>query len=799
MQFRRFAWAGITVFLLAVSLSGSSSAQSLGHGPPDGGAPTGLIPQPAPSRALVGANPGFRGQAERAVRASGGRIRSFHEQGDFFVVDTPSLARDWARLMRGRPGVRFAEPDYVVKSSVEPNDPEWFRMWGLKKIGMPTVWDRSKGSKDVVVGVIDTGVDYRHSDITTAQMWVNPRETSNGVDDDQNGYVDDLHGADCRNNDGDPMDDHGHGTHVAGTIGAASNNSKGVPGINWDVKVMALKFMDSSGSGFLSDAVKCLDYAVRNGAHVTNNSWGGGGYSQALFDAINRARVANQLFVAAAGNEGIDLDQNPSYPASYPHDNIISVAATNSSDIQASFSNFGRRSVDLAAPGVGIFSTVLNGGYASWNGTSMAAPHVTGTAALLMAVHGPDVPYKNLIDAIYRNVDIVGDLTRKVATGGRLNAVRAAQGTVSLKAPAPVPAPGWAWGYNAWGQLGTGGANDQIAPVLTSSPADLTEVSAGFVHSLALTEEGTVRAWGYNEYGQLGNSTRSHSKTPVVVQGATDMKQVSAGLLHSTALEEDGTVWDWGWNAVGQLGDGTTLDRAIPVQVSGLDHVVQVSAGGLHNLALKDDGTVWAWGWNAVGQLGDGTTINRHVAVKVPGLTDVAWVAAGGLHSLAVGKDGSLWSWGWNHFGQLGDRTTVDRHRPVLVTNASNVYMAAAGYVHSLALKEDRTVLGWGFNALGQVGNGTTTDQHSATPVFCSGGAPGCANSSNSAVWLSAGGYHSLAMTQDGSVWGWGYNAFGLLGDGSTTNRLVPARGGGGGQFQDISAGFFHNLALGTR
>ena len=221
-------------------------------------------------------------------------------------------------------------------------------------------------------------------------MWRNPGETgdgreSNGVDDDGNGYVDDWRGWDWANDDNNPQDDMNHGTHVAGTIGALGNNGQGIAGVNWNVKIMALKFLDSHGDGDLADAVEALRYATAMGVRITNSSWGGGPFSQAMFDALKAADAQGALFVAAAGNSGADNDAAPVYPASYDVPNVIAVAATDQDDVLASFSNRGRASVDLAAPGTQVYSTVLGGGYDWGTGTSMSAPHVSGTAALAAA------------------------------------------------------------------------------------------------------------------------------------------------------------------------------------------------------------------------------------------------------------------------------------------------------------------------------------------------------------------------------------------------------------------------------
>jgi subtilisin family serine protease/subtilisin-like proprotein convertase family protein len=335
------------------------------------------------------------------------------------------------------PSVLYVEPDYRIglTSTVVGNDPTLGSLWALNNTAQTggtvdadidafEAWSTTTGSSSTLVAVIDTGIDYTHPDLA-ANIWVNAGEiVGNGIDDDGNGYVDDIHGYDFVNNDGDPMDDNGHGTHVAGTIGAVGNNGIGVAGVNWNVQIMGLKFLGADGSGYVSDAVRALDYAVDNGASVTNNSWGGGGYSQSLFDAIDRARSVGQIFVAAAGNAASNNDSTAAYPANYNLDNVISVAATDHNDNLASFSNYGASTVDLAAPGVSILSTTPGNNYATYSGTSMATPHVTGVIALLQSQH-PEWSSTQIIDQILATVDPVASLQGKTITGGRLNAAAA--------------------------------------------------------------------------------------------------------------------------------------------------------------------------------------------------------------------------------------------------------------------------------------------------------------------------------------------------------------------------------------
>jgi subtilisin family serine protease len=344
----------------------------------------------------------------------------------------PGTSVDEAVLAyQGSPSVEYAMPDYTVRLSLTPNDPSFGSLYGLHNVGQsggtadadidaPEAWDVSTGSSSMVVAVIDTGIDYNHPDLFS-NIWVNQGEIpGNSLDDDGNGFIDDVHGYDFVNNDGDPMDDNSHGTHVAGTIGAIGNNGVGVVGVNWNVKMMALKFLSAGGSGSTSNAVRALDYAVAEGAKITNNSWGGGGFSSALSDAITRAQAAGQIFVAAAGNSNNNNDLSPFYPANYSQDNVVAVAASDRNDLKASFSSYGATTVDLAAPGVSILSTTPGNTYSFFNGTSMATPHVAGAMALVWSIH-PEWTYRQVIDQVLNTVDPLPAFAGITVTGGRLN------------------------------------------------------------------------------------------------------------------------------------------------------------------------------------------------------------------------------------------------------------------------------------------------------------------------------------------------------------------------------------------
>eukprot|EP00931_Biecheleriopsis_adriatica_P022042 TRINITY_DN14269_c0_g1_i2.p1 TRINITY_DN14269_c0_g1~~TRINITY_DN14269_c0_g1_i2.p1 ORF type:complete len:1324 (+),score=272.48 TRINITY_DN14269_c0_g1_i2:183-4154(+) len=331
-----------------------------------------------------------------------------------------------------------------------PHDKFFSELWGMHHFGGRDIdaveaWKTFTGkfaSQSLVVAVIDTGIDYTHPDLKD-QMWVNPGEIpGNDIDDDGNGFVDDVHGADFANNDGDPMDDQLHGTHCAGTIAGRGNNSVGVAGVVWQgARLMALKFLSATGGGRVSDAVKAVDYAVAMGARLSSNSWGGGGSSSAMRVAIERAERAGMLFVAAAGNEGTDNDAIPHYPSNYATANLLSVASTTYKGDLSSFSCYGQETVDVAAPGSDIYSTVPGGGYASLSGTSMATPHVSGLAALVW-LYRPQLSMLQVKEIILESTVKDVALLGSSVSNGRINARRALRLASQYEAPhPPIHAP----------------------------------------------------------------------------------------------------------------------------------------------------------------------------------------------------------------------------------------------------------------------------------------------------------------------------------------------------------------------
>jgi thermitase len=371
-------------------------------------------------------------QMHAIVERAGGAIKRRLGAVDAAAV-RPRRGRAVAALraaLRRVRAVRYVEPDFILRASRLPDDPLYFRQYALASaatgaIAAPQAWDsRTSCSK---VATLDSGLQYSHPDLA-ANVWHNPHEIKdNGKDDDHNGFVDDYYGVDVRKGSGSGGDDDGHGTHVAGIIGGHGNNGTGVAGTCWSTSIMSVRFMDSKGRGSTSDAVAGLQYAVHQGAKIVNCSFGASSKSSALQDAIEYAKEKDVLLVVAAGNDGESLESHPEYPASYTDGNIVTVAATTATDALADFSAYGATSVDLAAPGEGIFSTYPTSSYRYLDGTSMAAPFVTAAAAMLRA-KDPSLTYERLRSALLASVDVLPSLQGRTVTGGRLNLARALGG-----------------------------------------------------------------------------------------------------------------------------------------------------------------------------------------------------------------------------------------------------------------------------------------------------------------------------------------------------------------------------------
>jgi len=422
------------------------------------------------------------------------------------LVARASLLRDSGQFL-------YVEPDYLKQPTVAPTDSKYVdgTLWGLLNngqdggragvdVGALPAWQISTGGTNVVVAVIDTGVRYTHFDLRE-QMWVNEGETgldslgrdkrTNGVDDDGNGVTDDVYGFNAETGSGDPFDDQGHGSHCAGTIGAAANNGYSHVGVSWNVKIMALKFLRKGIGGFTGDGIDCINYAVQMGAKISNNSYGGGPFSQAESDAILQAGVQGHLFIAAAGNEASNNDLIPHYPSNYPLDNVLSVAAIDRKGFLATFSNYGKRTVHIAAPGVSIYSTWADSdlSYNTIDGTSMACPHVVGVAALIRGAH-PNADLNEVRERILGSAVRLDSTSGTTVTGGMVNALKAIQAAADGVLEFSVNPP-------AGSSLLVGSSTPlyvkitDVIPVLSATVSATVE-GGGINQSLILTDDGVA-------------------------------------------------------------------------------------------------------------------------------------------------------------------------------------------------------------------------------------------------------------------------------------------------------------------
>jgi len=450
-----------------------------------------------PATVVVEGREAVEGEVLVGYRAGSSSFERQRAEFDSSADEVEPVGRRGARRMRSRvlgtramlqalranPDVEYAEPNYIIRLDRQPNDPHFNSLWGLLNIGQTVIgaigvpgadikadraWDLTTGSRANVVGVIDTGIDYNHPDLI-ANMWTAPRAFSVTIGGVVINCAAGTRGFNAITNSCNPMDDHSHGTHVAGTIGAVGNNGVGVAGVSWVASMMGLKFLSASGSGSTSDAIKAIEFAIQAKAvlgadanvRILNNSWGGGGFSTALRNQIVAANSADMLFVAAAGNSNTNNDTSPHYPSNYDVANVISVASTTNQDQRSSFSNYGASTVHLGAPGTSIASTVPGNSYSVFSGTSMAAPHVAGTAALALAYCG--MTTAQVKAALLNFVDPIASMSGRTTTGGRLNAyntVRACNRVTSVTLTPSVASPRTAGTTVMW----TATPTDGVAP-----------------------------------------------------------------------------------------------------------------------------------------------------------------------------------------------------------------------------------------------------------------------------------------------------------------------------------------------
>ncbi|MCW1926478.1 S8 family serine peptidase [Luteolibacter arcticus] len=817
--------------------------------------------------------------------------------GEFLVVprdDAPpaevenalqaSGAESWEKIYGGREFlVRFAHPDLDTKQRVLdefakharvielaegngicfgtaiPNDPLFRVQDSLHNTRAPSsaprdiravaAWDIASSSPDVVVAVVDSGLDFTHPDLV-ANVYLDATElAANGIDDDGNGRIDDYRGWDFVQNDNNPADDNDHGTHVAGIIGAAGNDAYGISGVTWSSRILPVKVLGASNSGSHSDVIAGINYARGKGAKVINMSLGGPTNSSSMANAIQLAMDAGILIVTSAGNDAINIDSSPKYPASHPHENIITVMNTTDLDRLYPESNYGVTACDLSAPGESIYSTVRGGAYDVITGTSMSAPHVSGVACLMASLK-PDISVADIRRYLLENVDLLPDLNGKCVTGGRLNAEKALLALISEHGAAPAFTMPPEEAHSLAGETArfSVGVSGHPAPRLRwqiSTDSGTTWVDLNDFGIFSGTKTGTLtirsvdgtldghlfRAVAENRVGAEVAGTAAeltvdasparaiapvptpnggkHSSGPLQVtvssptEGATFRYTLDGSEPSENSTEYSGSIEI--------AADATLKVRAF---VSGLEpSTVSTSVfkvGGATATPIR------IWGSNVYSQrtvpgavgdavavsCGDGFCValrrNGTVAAwgkttsgvsTVPaGLSGVIAIASGSNHTLALKSDGTVTAWGQSTSGQ----TTVP-------AGLTNVVAIAAAVSQSLALKSDGKVVAWGSTTQPPIGLeevvGIATGNNFSVALKQDGTVSAWGNSSNGVltvpagltdvVSVAAGNSHVLALKRDGTVVGWG--------DNSSGQRSIPAAAKG---IVAIAAGNSHSIAI---
>ncbi len=553
---------------------------------------------------------------QRGVLSEGGAtvIRSL--AGDRIkVVEIPPAMdiNDAIIYFAQKRSVEYAEPNYIRRIDKTPDDPLFNQQWGPVDIDAPGAWDISTGSGSIIVALLDSGIDYTHPDLS-GNVWDNTGEVLDGKDDDWNGYSDDIRGWDFVNNDNDPRDDNGHGTHVAGIVGAIGNNGIGVAGVNWNVQLMPLKIIGFDGYGDVASEVEAIFYAIQKGASVINASFSGEYFSYSERDAIEQAGKAGILLIAAAGNGGIDgrgdnNDTTANYPANYNLDNIISVTAVDRSGVLPVFANYGPQTVDVGAPGVQILSTMPSSSYAALSGTSMSTPFVTGLAALLFDVY-KDFSYLNIRNAILDTVDPDPSLQSKIVSGGKINAFKAVSALIApsdLETSAVGPASvSLLWKDNSSGEDGfkvERSAADGGFETITQTGKDTTTYTDSSVTD--------GRAYRYRVKGFMTGAAESAPSNEIAV--TTPLLPPTA--LNVSALSSTEVQLTYQDNTTAE--DGYIIERK---ELTGA--FIQAAATGKDVRSFTDTGlkpdTEYTYRVNAFSSVAGNSAFSDEVTVRTP-------------------------------------------------------------------------------------------------------------------------------------------------------------------------------------
>lgn len=595
-----------------------------------------------------------------------------------------------------------------------------------------------------IVALIDTGVDINHTALT-GHIYTN--ENDNNADEDGNGYCGDVNGWDFFNNipnvyNQDLGLEQAHGTHIAGIIADTAPNAK----------ILPLKVFEG-GTAYTSDIIEAINYAESMGAKIVNCSWGCTDENMALKEAMEQSQMT---FVCAAGNNRLNLNETPIYPASYELDNVVSVTSVNADGGLSYFSNYGN--VDIAALGRDVEGIFPENETGVLSGTSISAGYVSGALASVYTTG------EETANRMFSSADKLLNLQETVTDGRRLNLENLLNNVSITEVTDINPTED----FNTEGYIRTPEASWELFSVL-----DNVSVKAGNEYIAVLKEDGSVWTWGRNNYGQLGNGTFTNTTTPQQVASISGIKEIAAGDTHMLARTTSGNVYAWGRNYRGCLGNGTSSNSNVPVLMLNSSNAIKIAAGGNVSYVLKDTYELYACGDNCWGQLGDGTTISKSTLTHVDLPEDVVDVSGAAGASYAITGEGRLYSWGHNGYGRLGDGTTDDRPEPMAVID-SGVKEVSMGFFTAMALKEDGSVYQWGY--------GTT-----AEPSVISG-ISGCNKviSSRQAQFIKQG--NKIKST--------GNNTNGALGVGDTAwrNSWVNITG----EFVDFDISEYWGVAIGT-